>query len=216
MSANVQSFIQNANIEKTLLIGYYPGDPAFQDGFSDDARKSGYAYAYYQQLAPFAAWNYDYAYLSRDEAIEALLASNPKFQTQTWQEYYDDSDVVTTLSDEEHAWLQEKGSLKLGYLVKNLPISGQDTEGEPTGALGEVIPLMEEFLGVPIETVAFSNHVTMNEAILNDEVDVIFPVYSDAWTSENKGLIRQRPWSRTGSWWRTRAITATSCSSAWR
>ncbi len=241
---------QGANIEKTLLIGYYPGDPAFQDGFSDDARKSGYAYAYYQQLAPFAAWNYDYAYLSRDEAIEALingevdivagvqktpeledkllfsemdmgldgeqyyfavnksrpdliaelnapnealLASNPKFQTQTWQEYYDDSDVVTSLSDNERAWLQEKGSLKLGYLVKNLPISGQDTEGEPTGALGAVIPLMEEFLGVPIEAVAFSNHLTMNEAILNDEVDVIFPVYSDAWTSENKGLYQTTP-----------------------
>ena len=239
---NGQGNSSDANVEKTVRIGYYYGDPAFQDGFSDDERKSGYAYVYYQQLAPYAAWNYDYVYLSRSEAIEALengevdivagvyktpkleeellfsetdmgldgepryfavnknrpdlleelnaandalLENDPRFQLQNWQEYYDKSDVVTTLSKTQQAWLDQKGLLRLGYLTTNLPISGQDENGDAAGALGAVVPILESFLGIPIETVAFTNHVAMNDAILNGEVDVIFPVYSDEWTSES-------------------------------
>ena len=57
---------------KEVRIGYYYGDTAFQDGFGDDERKSGYAYEYYQRLAPYAGWDYTYRYLTRSEAIEAL------------------------------------------------------------------------------------------------------------------------------------------------
>lgn len=32
----------------------------------------GYAYEYYQRLAPYAGWDYTYRYLTRSEAIEAL------------------------------------------------------------------------------------------------------------------------------------------------
>lgn len=238
------------NVEKTIRIGYYYGDPAFQDGFSDDARKSGYAYAYYQELAPYAAWNYKYSYLSREEALEALragkvdvvagiaktpelegellfsardmglegepvyfvmnknrtdlmseldaahdelLENTPNFQTQTWQDYYEDDKVAVELDEDERAWLAEKGSLKLGYLVKNLPISGQDVAGNPIGAIGAVISIMEDYLEVPIEAVPFASHVTMNDAILNGEVDVIFPVYSDPWSNESKGLYQTTP-----------------------
>lgn len=39
---------------KEVRIGYYYGDEAFQDGFGDDERKSGYTYEYYQRLAPYA------------------------------------------------------------------------------------------------------------------------------------------------------------------
>ncbi|MCM1493797.1 MAG: hypothetical protein NC180_11310, partial [Muribaculaceae bacterium] len=39
----------------TVRVGYYDnGEPEFQDGFSDDVRKSGYAYDYYQMLARYA------------------------------------------------------------------------------------------------------------------------------------------------------------------
>lgn len=238
------------NIEKVIRIGYYFGDPAFQDGFSDDVRKSGYAYAYYQELAPYAAWDYRYSYLSREDALDALrrgevdvvagisktpeledellfsaldmglegepvyfvmnknradlmnelnaaneelLANNPKFQTQTWQEYYEDDKVVTELDADERAWLAKKGSLKLGYLAKNLPISGRDDEGNAIGAIGAVTSIMEDYLEIPIETVPFDSHVTMTDALLNNEIDVMFPVYSDPWTNENSGLYQTEP-----------------------
>ena len=235
---------------QTIRIGYYYGDPAFQDGFSDDERKSGYAYEYYQRLAPYAGWDYEYSYLTRTEALEALAAgevdivagvyktprladellfsaedmgldgerryfavnkdrpdllaqlnaaqenllkNNPKFELQNWQTFYGDTSVLTTLSDSERAWLADKESLRLGYLVNNLPISGHDQDGQPTGVLGAVIPIMEEYLQIPVEPVAYDNRLEMRKAIENGEVDVIFPVYADSWTSEEEGLYQTSP-----------------------
>lgn len=235
---------------QTIRIGYYYGDPAFQDGFSDDERKSGYAYEYYQRLAPYAGWDYEYSYLTRTEALEALAAgevdivagvyktprladellfsaedmgldgegryfavnkdrpdllaqlnaaqenllkNNPKFELQNWQTFYGDTSVLTTLSDSERAWLADKESLRLGYLVNNLPISGHDQDGQPTGVLGAVIPIMEEYLQIPVEPVAYNNRLEMRKAIENGEVDVIFPVYADSWTSEEEGLYQTSP-----------------------
>lgn len=47
---------------------------------------------------------------------------------------------------------------------------------------------MEEYLGIPIKTKAFDSRYAMREAIKNGEVDVIFPVYDDAWSREKEDL----------------------------
>lgn len=189
-----------------MSIGYYYGDTAFQDGFGDDERKSGYAYEYYQRLAPYAGWDYTYRYLTRSEAIEALrngevdivaginktpqlekeflfssadmgldgnplyfavnknrgdllaeldqaqedlLTNDPNFLADNRKKYYANSGMTTALTKEEHAWLEEKGSITLGYLSGNLPISGHDDQGKPTGVLGSALPIMEEYLAFP-------------------------------------------------------------------
>ncbi len=233
-----------------MSIGYYYGDTAFQDGFGDDERKSGYAYEYYQRLAPYAGWDYTYRYLTRSEAIEALrngevdivaginktpqlekeflfssadmgldgnplyfavnknrgdllaeidqaqedlLTNDPNFLADNRKKYYANSGMTTALTKEEHAWLEEKGSITLGYLSGNLPISGHDDQGKPTGVLGSALPIMEEYLGIPIKTKAFDSRYAMREAIKNNEVDVIFPVYDDAWSREKEALYQTTP-----------------------
>lgn len=235
---------------KKVRIGYYYGDTAFQDGFGDDERKSGYAYEYYQRLAPYAGWDYTYRYLTRSEAIEALrngevdivaginktpqlekeflfssadmgldgnplyfavnknrgdllaeldqaqedlLTNDPNFLADNRKKYYANSGMTTALTKEERAWLEEKGSITLGYLSGNLPISGHDDQGKPTGVLGSALPIMEEYLGIPIKTKAFDSRYAMREAIKNGEVDVIFPVYDDAWSREKEDLYQTTP-----------------------
>lgn len=235
---------------KEVRIGYYYGDTAFQDGFGDDERKSGYAYEYYQRLAPYAGWDYTYRYLTRSEAIEALrngevdivaginktpqlekellfssadmgldgnplyfavnknrgdllaeldqaqedlLTNDPNFLADNRKKYYANSGMTTALTKEERAWLEEKGSITLGCLSGNLPISGHDDQGKPTGVLGSALPIMEEYLGIPIKTKAFDSRYAMREAIKNNEVDVIFPVYDDAWSREKEDLYQTTP-----------------------
>ena len=235
---------------KEVRIGYYYGDTAFQDGFGDDERKSGYAYEYYQRLAPYAGWDYTYRYLTRSEAIEALrngevdivaginktpqlekeflfssadmgldgnplyfavnknrgdllaeldqaqedlLTNDPNFLADNRKKYYANSGMTTALTKEEHAWLEEKGSITLGYLSGNLPISGHDDQGKPTGVLGSALPIMEEYLGIPIKTKAFDSRYAMREAIKNNEVDVLFPVYDNAWSREKEDLYQTTP-----------------------
>lgn len=57
----------------TVRVGYYQGDSRFQDGFSDDERKSGYAYDYYQEVAAITGWDYEYVYGTRAEVLDMLL-----------------------------------------------------------------------------------------------------------------------------------------------
>lgn len=59
--------------EKVVRIGYYSDNEAFQSGKSDSVRKYGYAYEYYQEIARYAGWTYEYVYGSWDEIYEKLL-----------------------------------------------------------------------------------------------------------------------------------------------
>lgn len=59
---------------QTVRVGYFKGDSRFQDGFSDEERKTGYAYEYYQAIAMLAGWNYEYVYGSREEVVEKLTS----------------------------------------------------------------------------------------------------------------------------------------------
>lgn len=128
-----------------------------------------------------------------DQAQEDLLTNDPNFLADNRKKYYANSGMTTALTKEEHAWLEEKGSITLGYLSGNLPISGHDDQGKPTGVLGSALPIMEEYLGIPIKTKAFDSRYAMREAIKNNEVDVIFPVYDDAWSREKEDLYQTTP-----------------------
>lgn len=57
---------------ETVKIGYYTGDTAFQDGFTDGERKSGYAYDFYTTISELVGWKYEYVYGSRAEIMEKL------------------------------------------------------------------------------------------------------------------------------------------------
>lgn len=59
---------------KTVRVGYYEDNNGFQMGFSDNARKSGYAYEYYQEIAKYAGWQYKYVYGPWSDLYEKLLS----------------------------------------------------------------------------------------------------------------------------------------------
>ncbi len=61
---------------KTVRVGYYQGDDKFQAGFSEEERKSGYAYDYYQEIAPLVGWNYEYIYGTRTEITDKLISGD--------------------------------------------------------------------------------------------------------------------------------------------
>ena len=44
-----------------IRVGYYERD-GFQEGMSDDTRKSGYAYEYLQKISDYTGWEYEYVY----------------------------------------------------------------------------------------------------------------------------------------------------------
>ena len=58
--------------QKTVRIGYYADNDGFQSGFTDSAPKSGYAYEFYQELAKYTGWKYQYVYGSWSEIYQKL------------------------------------------------------------------------------------------------------------------------------------------------
>ncbi len=232
---------------RTVRVGYYKGDDSFQDGFSDEESKSGYAYEYYQKIATLTGWRYEYVYGSREEAIDKLLAgevdivagvyrtekrekqvlfseydmglkgekryfavnkersdlleelcnaqerlldSSPEFTTTLLQKYYGNNDQQQALTEGEQAWLAEMGSLRVGYVRDNLPLSGQGEDGAPTGIAGEVFSRIALFIKIPLEPVCYDNVSLMREGLRNGEIDAAFPIYSNLWITETKGFFQ--------------------------
>ncbi len=219
--------------DNPVRVGYYSGDEAFQDGFSDERRKSGYAYEYYQKIAALTGWEYEYIYGTKTEVLEKLmsgeidivagifqtdelnkqmrfskydmgldgepcyfavnpnrpdlldelnraqaklLAASPNFDVIMQERYYNYSPAFQTLTEQEAEWLAQKGSLKIGYVRNNLPLSDQDEAGMPTGIAGELLNLISDYLEVPITPVCYDHITLMEEALRNGEIDVAFPI----------------------------------------
>ena len=231
----------------TVRIGYYDdGEPAFQDGFSDDVRKSGYAYEYFQMLAPFAEWKYEYVYGTKEEIRQMLVSGDvdimagayktaktlagkvdfsaadmglddgryfavsksdpalidrlnyamtqvgsyfPAFTLELRQKYYSQSSQMD-LTEREKQWLSEKNTLTFGYTRYHLPFSGQDDDGNPVGLVGELIRQLEEFADIEVVPVCFDYVWDMENALKDHTIDIAFPMYSDPWLAESKGLIQ--------------------------
>jgi len=59
--------------QEVVRVGYFEDNDGFQSGFSDSAPKSGYAYEFYQELAKYTGWKYQYVYGSWSEIYEKLV-----------------------------------------------------------------------------------------------------------------------------------------------
>lgn len=59
---------------KVVRVGYFEDNDGFQAGFSDNEPKSGYAYEYYQELAKYTGWTYQYIYGNWSDIYKKLIA----------------------------------------------------------------------------------------------------------------------------------------------
>lgn len=58
--------------QKVVRVAYYP-ELNWQEGAEEGRVKRGYCYEYYQRIAPYANWKYEYVYGSFQELYEAFL-----------------------------------------------------------------------------------------------------------------------------------------------
>lgn len=69
----VSAQTEESGRKKIVRVGYYEDNEAFQTGCGDDQRKSGYAYEYYQEIAKYTGWTYEYVYGSYNEIYQKLI-----------------------------------------------------------------------------------------------------------------------------------------------
>ncbi len=61
-----------------IRVGYYENE-VFQEGASEDAIKTGYAYEYYRKLSQYTGWEYEYVYGTYNELYNQLINGDIDF-----------------------------------------------------------------------------------------------------------------------------------------
>lgn len=78
--------------------------------------------------------------------------------------------------------------LRLGYLSDNLPFSGEEN-GNLNGILNTITDSLEREYGITVKTQAFSSLAELKQALLEHEVDIMGPVISDYYLTEQNHFV---------------------------
>ena len=122
-----------------------------------------------------------------DTAMQMLQSANRYYNEDLYHKYLN-SNVTRNLSADDLEWLQEKGTIKVGYLDDYLGYCDKDeATGELVGALKEFLDSAEDGFynaALEFEPVAFPSAAEMKKALERGEVDCVFPVFCDRYYAE--------------------------------
>ena len=98
-----------------------------------------------------------------------------------------------TLNAEEQKWLDaHENVIRLGYLVDDLPFSGEEN-GKLIGVIGTVIDNLSDEFGIKVETQAFQNIQQMENALKDGKIDIAGPVIGDLYLAEQEDFAMTDP-----------------------
>lgn len=170
--------------EKIVKVGYYENEN-FQEGASEGAVKSGYAYEYFQKLASYNGWRYEYVYGSWDDIYDAFVEG--------------DIDLLAGLGyAQERLEIMNYPNNPMGYESYYLFIKGDDTKitvdsatmngkkiGTISGLLEKAIREWLENNNVEADVIVYHDVHDRDNALKDGEVDAIIGESASASSKEN-------------------------------
>ncbi len=136
-----------------------------------------------------------------DVAMNRLLEDNRDFNQQMTEKFNKASAVNSFLTTEEKNWVAAHGTIRVGYRDDFLPYSDcNDESGVLTGALADYLAFAktaEKNAELNFETRAFKTTEEALQALINGEVDCVFPVNLSAYDGEQRGIIITDPFVST-------------------
>ena len=170
--------------EKIVKVGYYENEN-FQEGASEGAVKSGYAYEYYQKLSTYNGWRYEYVYGSWSEIYDAFVKG--------------DIDLLAGLGyAEERLEVMNYPNYPMGYESYYLFIRGDDSEitmdpstlngkkiGTISGLLEKSIREWVENNNVDAEVIVYDDVKDRDQALVNREIDAFIGEGASVGSKEN-------------------------------
>ncbi len=107
-----------------------------------------------------------------NRAIVDVKMNQPELETELMnQYYYDRFDKEVLLTTEEKAYLEEKGSIRIGYLDKYYPFSYVEN-GEFKGLTRELFESGLGITGLEIEYVLLENRQAARNALMDGRIDI--------------------------------------------
>ena len=103
------------------------------------------------------------------------------------KKYSAESSVTIFLSEKEQDWLAEHDTVTVGYSNDYLPYCDTDKDGKATGLVSDMFDALPGDYEPDIIYRGYNSQNEMVEALKNGDVDMIFPVSSEAWYAEQEG-----------------------------
>ena len=94
------------------------------------------------------------------------------------------------LDGQDREWLDQKGTMKIGYTDNTLPYSDwNEKDQEMVGLLTTFISHMKQRYDADFEAERFDSYEDMAAALQDGEIDAAFPVYGSYWIAEKNNLM---------------------------
>lgn len=157
---------------KTVRVGYYENE-VFQEGASEGAVKTGYAYEYYRKLSEYTGWEYEYVYGDYVDLYQELLDGKIDLLAGlAWRE-----DRVELMLYPQLAMGNETYSLVKHTDDESVTIDPQTLAGKRIGVLDSaIVNVLNGFLeanDVEAEVVPMGSYEAIYEAFEAGEIDVV-------------------------------------------
>ena len=125
-----------------------------------------------------------------DYAMRQLEQDSPFFKADLYKKYFT-FDYNQSLTGEEKSWLEEHGSIRIGFVNNDPAIFSMDEEtGKLNGMLAEYISYAKDCLGnqrLKFGIQEYDDYNEMLRALQNHEIDMIFYVGRNPDLAEKKG-----------------------------
>lgn len=162
----------SAAASQKVRVGYYERD-GFQEGMSDDIRKSGYAYEYLQRISDYTGWEYEYVYGSLPELKEKF--KNNEIDIIAGYSAYDDIPSNMEFADEpfgtETCYIYKRigdSAIRPGYLAGLIK--------KKVGVLKETkeeayLRAYQEENGISFQIILYDDMTTMKQELDEGKID---------------------------------------------
>ena len=163
-----------ADEKQTVRVGYYESTN-FQEGSSEDERKTGYSYEYLQKIATYTGWEYEYVYGTQTELYTQFL--NGEIDLLAGVTYSEDN--TKNMNFPNHAMGTESY-----YLYKESDNNAigessiQELNGLRIGSINNnrIVRLYDEWVAendLDCTLVLYSTYEARKQALSDGEVDII-------------------------------------------
>ena len=122
-------------------------------------------------------------------ALYEIQTSETDYNTRLYSRYYYKTASGLALNQEERQWLDDhNNTIRVGYLMENLPFSGQEN-GKLGGILDTVLETLQDTYGISVETLPYSGEAELMAALEAGEIDTAGPFVRDFYLAEQYGAV---------------------------
>jgi len=176
----VSKAAEDVQEEKIVRVGYYDDNENFQAGYADDVRKSGYAYEYYQEIAKYTGWTYEYVYGSWNEIYEMLLngevdivAGVSKLESRMQDMLFPDNDMG---SETYYIYVPEDSELASGDAAA---LDGAQIGVKSNSYMQVLLKAFMEMNGIDCNMAAYSSLAERMQDLEEGKIDCVVTVEND-------------------------------------